>query len=401
MIEMALPGVYTKEEKQMLADWNEALAGMGGWVGREIGDGLHYPGVSRVATKEMISFVAYAMDYWNPLWRDENYAKNTRWGGIIAPPFFKSAMIWGAPHPKFASPNPQFYSPPGGGFMKIDYLGTNYQFFKPIRVNDSFRVFVTPYILKDVTNPDGSGPHIYNNICEMKFFNQKDELVGIDYRPMLFTISSEPVNMAGSSLPDYVYTSKELETIDRIADEEEIRGAIPRYWEDINVGDKLKPIVYGPITTYDQVVMMSGTGHAMVPMREFRRKAADKIFLDPVTGVSRVTLEYHLSKMVSGNVLGAPPEMLGHAIVMGRLITNWMGDDGFLKRFEWRRLGLLEIGAAAFGRGKVVKKYKAGGEYLVDLLVWLESIRGHIPCFAFASVSLPSKEDPNWGLIIT
>ena len=28
----------------------------------------------------------------NPLWRDEEYAKKTRWGGIIAPPAFYATM---------------------------------------------------------------------------------------------------------------------------------------------------------------------------------------------------------------------------------------------------------------------------------------------------------------------
>ena len=28
----------------------------------------------------------------NPLWQDEQYAKNTRWGGIIAPPVLLEAL---------------------------------------------------------------------------------------------------------------------------------------------------------------------------------------------------------------------------------------------------------------------------------------------------------------------
>ena len=38
-----------------------------------------------------------------------------------------------------------------------------------------------------------------------------------------------------------VYTKKEIEEIYNAQDAEEIRGANPRYWEDVKVGDELEP----------------------------------------------------------------------------------------------------------------------------------------------------------------
>lgn len=38
-------------------------------------------------TEDLIRHFAYAVGDPNPLWRDPAYARSTRWGGIIAPPF--------------------------------------------------------------------------------------------------------------------------------------------------------------------------------------------------------------------------------------------------------------------------------------------------------------------------
>ena len=47
-------------------------------------------------------------------------------------------------------------------------------------------------------------------------------------------------------------------------------------------------------------------------------------------------------------------------------ITNWMGDDGFLKSLycEYRRFNVY--GDIQFIKGKITKKYELNGEHLVD-----------------------------------
>jgi len=44
-------------------------------------------------TTDVIRHFADAMGDRNPLWRREDYAKNTRWGGIIAPPTISDTII--------------------------------------------------------------------------------------------------------------------------------------------------------------------------------------------------------------------------------------------------------------------------------------------------------------------
>ena len=181
-----------------------------------------------------------------------------------------------------------------------------------------------------------------------------------------------------------------------MADAEEIRGAKPRYWEDITIGDTLKPVVQGPLTIWDTVIEIQGFGVAVLPMREVRRQTPDRIMIDPVTNVPHKSIEIHLSDksakishLPSSTILGVTAEHF-----LSRLITNWMGDDGFLRRFHWLTLAHAPLGDTIFGQGKVTRKYiDENSNHLVDLEVWIESNRGNISDVAKATVHLMSKAD--------
>jgi hypothetical protein len=69
-----------------------------------------------------------------------------------------------------------------------------------------------------------------------------------------------------------------------------------------------------------------------------------------------------------------------------------MGDDGLMRRFKFRHMNRTHIGDTVIGRGKVINKRVEDGEYLVDLALWLENIRGYVTEPGVATVSLYSKE---------
>jgi hypothetical protein len=194
---------------------------------------------------------------------------------------------------------------------------------------------------------------------------------------------------------EWVYTKKEIEAIDRVFDAEEIRGAKPRFWEDVNVGDKLKPVVDGPITAWSQAVIMQGFGICNLPMIEVRRQTPERVMIDPVTNIPHKSIEWHLWER-SGEILGHYSTTVIAVTcenLMARLISNWMGDDGYMRRLYYRMLGNTPIGDTLFANGVVTKKYvNDNGDHLVDIDVWLDSVRGYTQHAATATVSLVSKE---------
>jgi acyl dehydratase len=390
---MVVRGVYSKAEERMMAEWREKAEKLVGWLGETPSEEVPYPVFQRVATRELILYMAYAADYWNPLWRDENYARNTRWGGIIAPPFFEQCISHGGP--RFL-----LKMPPEDGIVKQDHsnIAERWNFFRPIRVGDSFRVWVCHPKMEDITKLEEDAVRTFKVTREVRFINQRDE-VTTTCQHDVYEIIWPPGTDTGekkevSYTKEYVYTKEEIEAIDRIADAEEIRGAKPRYWEDVEVGDEVKPIVMGPLTTWDTVVELQGMGLGRLPMREVRRQTPDRVIIDPVTNIPHKSIEFHLTEQggilnrsYSSTVLGVTSQH-----VLARTVTNWMGDDGFLKRLAWRKLANHRLGDTIFGRGRVVKKYISdNGEYLVDLDVWMESNRGYVSNLGPATVSLPSR----------
>jgi hypothetical protein len=409
---MVVRGVYTKAEQKMLAEWKERSNSLVGWLGETPSEEVPYPIFHRTASPDLIMHMAYAVDYRNPLWRDESYARNTRWGGVIAPPFFLACITNGGP----------FYwinvTPEVGIFAGM-IIGEYWEFFKPIHVNDSFKVWIGPPAIIDVTRPGNAAERRFRINTEVSYINQRDEIVGIlrrtDYNTILppgaeigevfrpgteisieLNLGIKPSDFPGlQQTREYVYTREEIKAIDHIYEAEERQGAKIRYWEDVRVGDVLPPAVIGPITVWDQVVEIQGSGAALLPMMEVRRQTPDRVMIDPASNIPHKSIEIHLSEkappilgLYSTTVIQGTIEHL-----LGRLITNWMGDDGFLRKFNWLKLCNTAIGDTAFGRGKVVNKYiDRNGEHLVDLDVWMETNRGYVSNVGPATVSLLSRE---------
>lgn len=380
---MAVRGVYTEEEKKLLEDFEKSADTLAGWdkkLSRVVGGGF--------ASEESIKNMAIAVDWVNPLYSDEKYAAYTKWGGIIAPPMytdcFKPATV------------AMLVVPPTIGHLTYWYLGEDWELFRPVHVNDSLKVWRRRPKLEDITDLDGKGPRKFSLLdIDFDLINQRDELVKTFKLYAEITILSEPTNSANPK-PEYTYTKEELQFIDRIANEEEIRGADIRYWEDVSVGEDTKPVCFGPSTVWDMVVFQTsrfGPGRTMDELRKTGPKAL--LVADP-TGVVHSSVEWHLSD--SQAQMRGEPRAFQHAALsrnlMAHLLTNWMGDDGFIKKFNWRHLSRTTLGDTIIGRGKVTNKRVENGEHLVDLAVWLESIRGNITEAAVATVSLCSREAP-------
>src|SRR5437764_7802227 len=71
------------------------------------------------------------------------------------------------------------------------------------------------------------------------------------------------------------YTDDDLARLDEIYAAEQTRGAEPRWWEDVNVGDSLPPMAKGPLTTTDMIVFHAG-GYGFVPYAPCANRIAYK-----------------------------------------------------------------------------------------------------------------------------
>jgi acyl dehydratase len=376
---VAIRGVYTAGEEAVLAEFARTAGEMSGWA-RSLR--------RRTATEESIQAYANAVDCWNPVWRDNDYAVNTRWGGIIAPPMYQDAFTQVSWMPHF---------PPELGYLDHLYLGEDWEFFKPVRPGDAFKVWRQPPQLRDITDPEKEDDRKFAFIPhDLGHINQNDELVSTFRTYLEIILRPQPPDPGEvKKREDYKYSREELDYIDSTFKAQQIRGAETRYWENVEAGDELQPVAMGPTTLFDHVVLISGRQeYVLVPMIEMRNRG-EMMQLDPDTGVTHI-MGWHLSDRMA-HIGGEPHALHMGALarqVMARAVTNWMGDDGFLRRFSWRHVTRTAIGDTIIGKGRVVRKRVEEGEHLVDITVWLENLRGNVTEVASATVSLFSRKFP-------
>lgn len=374
---------YNSYVRKMIEDFEVTAKGLEGEVMQL---------TNREANPLHISDFAGWVDPWNPLWRDAEYAAKTRWGGLIAPPFFADCI---ATYTFLPSIDPR------GGFVNHNLYGENWEFFRPIRPGDSFRLVRKRPQLSDITK-DGDEYQTFSFLVnDALLYNQKDELIATYQMLMDITIwpegSKEKDESVTAGFSDFKYSEEDLNYLEKIMAGEEIRGRVPRYWEDVGEGEKLKPVTIGPTAVWD-MVSFSGARREMPfhPLRYFREHPGlGPVMPDPETGVYHMGTEWHIDDK-RAYIMGDPKAFVFSATArahMARCVTNWMGDDGEIIKMNWRHLKRTPIGDAQVAHGAVLGKRVEAGRHLVDLEVWLDNpCRGNVSEAAAVTVALPSSE---------
>lgn len=342
---------------------------------------------NKEVTVDSIHDFAKGMGDPNPLWNDEAYAKNTRWGGIIAPPTYLYSVIYPT--------GMRVGGLPGVGAF---HSGNSWEFYQPMKVGD---VITGTYRCLDVVEKASQfgGRHI-NVYAEIKYYNQRDEpiatAIGWSIRAERGT-SQEKGKYSAIKLQQY--SDEDLESIYQAIENVKIQGSEPRYWEGVNVGDDLPQVVKGPFGPVEGVawkqgfhVPLWGMGMANeLRLRELLKHPAFS-FRD-ASGAIQTAEAAHVDDKVaksaavpSGYDFGAQRNSW-----MAQIVTNWIGDYGFLKKLEasYRRFNVF--GDTQYIKGKVTKKYVENSEHLVDLEIWAENQRHEVTAPGKATALLPAK----------
>lgn len=76
---------------------------------------------------------------------------------------------------------------------------------------------------------------------------------------------------------------------------------------------------------------------------------------------------------------------------LGQLMTDWIGENGTLKKLSTQYRGMDIPGSPVYAKGVVKKKFVEKGENIVECEIWLESATGEQTTPGHAIVSLPSR----------
>jgi len=349
-------------------------------------------------TEDFIRRFANAIGNPDPLFHDPGYGKKTMWGSMIAPPAFAASIA-----------NPGYFPEKAEipGWVAF-YGGTEHINYKVIRPGDKFRVINKYLGFEEKTKP-GKPYRLFTPRNQRTYINQYDEIVAVGIGNEVVTAT--PPGMKRGPRKDpyenrkrHQYTKDELDMIHSAYDEELEgkwrRGALTRYWEDVIEGEELHPVIKGPLDVSDAgswLGMRSSGNMAFAIKYKALKPDLGRAIIDPETGEHHNAIDWHYLDSMA-RVTGLPYAISNGAqneAIIGHLLSNWMGDDGFVRRLFCEHRGVWFHGETLWVKGKVTRKYVENGQHLIDIDAWSENIfDSNIKCtIANATVKLLSKAE--------
>ncbi|OLF13903.1 hypothetical protein BLA60_01590 [Actinophytocola xinjiangensis] len=340
----------------------------------------------------------------NPLYCDPDHATRSRWGGPIAPP----ALVGGdsivgedvLTEADLARQDEVKGDPLRG--VHAFYSACQREWWRPLGPNRHIhRRNALVGVLDKPSEFSGRAVHEWNaNV----FADADGTLLAGQYRLMIRTERTEAVKRKKyDAVEPQVWTDEALAEIDAAYAAEAPRGPEPRWFEDVEEGDTITPLVKGPLTVTDMVVWHTGMGMGVYGVAALRlghrnRQRIPRFYHRDEQGMwdamQRVHWDPEFARR-SGN-----PTTFDYGRMretwMIHACTDWMGDDAWLWRLgvEFRKfnyVGDLQTITATVVRKHVVTD-EAGRHPAVDLELAATNQHGTVTAPGTATILLPSRE---------
>ncbi|MCC6535299.1 MAG: MaoC family dehydratase N-terminal domain-containing protein [Burkholderiales bacterium] len=337
-------------------------------------------------TRDSIRHWAHATGDRNPLFIDDAYARASRHGTLIAPPcqlYAFSRISIGY----------------RGGLPGVHsfFAGSHWRWHEAVRVGERIEPEVT---FKDLVElPSRFAGRMFKQISLIRFLNGEGrELAQADSWGMrVERVAARDKGKYKQLEPAPPYTREQLEQVARLYAQEHCRGREPLYFEDVALGASVPSIVRGPYTATIAVAFEQAWGGLYIKAHGYW---FDYLRRHPAAGIANPynipepPEAVHWDSALARSV-GVPeaydygPERVAWVATM---LTNWIGDDGFLSELycEVRRFNL--IGDLTYCRGTVVSKQARDDvSGSVKLEVECADQRGETTAGGWAVVVLPRR----------
>jgi acyl dehydratase len=320
----------------------------------------------------------------NPLWVDAEQGKNNPWGKPLATPtilyaFDKLAIGY------------------RGGLPGIHAMfgGSDWRWLRPIGWDEKLHAIVT---FKDlIEHPSRFAGRSFQQISEIRFDTDQGETVAVA-DAWGFRTERNAAAKKGKYAKVSVtsYSAQELEAITERYQREFIRGADTLFVEDVTVGGDIADIIRGPYTVTTAIAFEQGWGGLFIKahgqsMDYYRRHPKAGILND--FGVPEPPEAVHWDSDLARRV-GVPaaydygPERIAW---LGTLITNWIGDAGFMQRLHVQVRNHNIIGDLTTCRASISNIDNENGKGEVSLDVQAINQHGTVTARGEAVVRLPSR----------
>jgi acyl dehydratase len=363
---------------------DEELARLRAKIGKRVE--IKEPPYLTEVTRDAVRHWAWALGDRNPLYLDEAYAKASQHGSILCPP----SMLYAFSRMSIGY---------RGGLPGVHSMfgGTHWRWKEHGKIGD----VITPEVtFKDLIElPSRFAGRMWKQISSIDFRTADGRSIAQSESwgmRMERTKAKEKGKYNTLEVPHY--SKDDIAALGERMRNENVRGAEPLYFEDVAVGSDVTEIVRGPYTATVAVCFEQAWGGLFLWSHGYwydyiaRHPAAAII---NAYGIPEPPEAVHWDTPLAKSV-GVPeaydygPERISWLSVM---LTNWIGDAGFLEELfcEIRRFNL--VGDTTYCRGKVTgKEVLPDGRGRVKLSIEAVDQRGDTTAKGWAAVLLPMRK---------
>jgi hypothetical protein len=326
----------------------------------------------------------------NGLWTDADHGRASDYGAPVAPPSFVIGCFSGT----------QFGWPGLGGF----HTATQMASYTPIYWGD---VIKASCVYDGFTGPRPSrfAGRMVTDSFTNDYVNQHGEQVARIRWQVVNYERAAARDRSGSRKVEipHPWTDEEVLRIEQRMLAQRPRGAEPRYWEDLQIGDAIDVLTKGPIGLTDEVAFIAGGGTPIPRLKAHAAALADYAvhpawaFRDPVTGAREPIYAVHYNK-AAANAMGVAFQYdvgFQRQCWQSHLLTNWCGDSGWVKRVTAQYRGFVYLSDVIDLGGVITgKSVDEAGEHIVEIVTSAINQRGADVMPGTAVVALPTRSGP-------
>ena len=298
--------------------------------------------VSEVTTDAVRHF-AWGIGDNNPLWVDQDYSPPTGLTTTVAPPSFAYAID-------------ETTVAPGFNEYERHYEVVKWEWFHRLEIGD--RISAESKILGE--DHDSAADVIWQH-GETSFHCSGK---GVVAKANVTTRRDKKELTPVDERDEIKYTPEQLSEIEEAILNEKCRGASPRYCEELSVGDPLGIVTKGPLSIMDIVAWCAGTMGSPDTQKGFSTGGLDD---QTATGPQLAAWVMHL-------------------------LTNWMGDNGFLHELTITFSGLPSLGSTTTISGSVTSTFMDENKCFCEITFTCLLQNGELIANGIALIGVPNNK---------
>ena len=292
----------------------------------------------------------------NPLYSDQEHARKTKYGGIIAPPTLVCETMQYMVGELDESGGP--VQKPRVSLGAEIRGGNEYTFFRPLRPDDVLRV---RWKVADIREREGRSGKLIILVSEITYANQHGEMLAVNEETTIFRDSGSQVEgsvrSSGPRTVNHAIPGQAMEV--RVLER-------PLYFEEVQVGDE--------VTTLCKEITLAQMVFYAAATWDFHRYHYDHEY---------VRQRGYAQPFVDGQMLGA---------FLAQMLADWAGDPGAIGALGFRFRDFAFPGDVLTCKGCVTSKSAEGGQNRVVCDLWIDNQEGSsVLSPGHASLNLPSR----------